>query len=107
MCDRPFAGRGATRVARLQRRAVHAAEKLAQAAAPRDPSRVSRTTLLLERILPIGILAVALIGAPIMIFAPEGLPRMRAVEKELADVEEDNAQIRREIEALRGGVARL
>lgn len=68
---------------------------------------MSRTTLLLERILPIGILAVALIGAPIMIFAPEGLPRMRAVEKELADVDDDNAQLRREIEALRGNVARL
>jgi len=66
-----------------------------------------RLTLFLERILPISILALALIGAPIMIFSPEGLPRMRAVEKELADVEDDNAQIRREIESLRGNVARL
>jgi cell division protein FtsB len=80
---------------------------LARSGVPRDVTAVSRSTLLLERILPIGILAVALIGAPIMIFAPEGLPRMRAVEKELSDVEEDNAQLRREIDALRGNVARL
>lgn len=77
-------------------------------AATRAISRgVRRSTLIVERALPIGILAVALIGAPIMIFSPEGLPRLRAVEKELADVEEDNAGLRREIEALRGNVARL
>src|SRR5207247_2405855 len=82
-------------------------EKLARPRAPRDDRGVSRTTLLVERVLPIGILAVALIGAPVMIFAPEGLPRMRAVEKELGDVEEDNTQLRRDIESLRGNVARL
>ena len=68
---------------------------------------VRRSTVILERALPIGILAVALIGAPVMIFAPEGLPRLRAVEKELSDVEEDNAALRREIDSLRGNVARL
>jgi cell division protein FtsB len=80
---------------------------LALPEAAREDRGVSRTTLILERVLPIGILAVALIGAPIMIFSPEGLPRLRAVEKELSDVEEDNAQLRREIESLRGNVARL
>ena len=81
-------------------------EKLARGAAGRHGSSV-RTALLLERVLPIGILALALIGAPVMIFSPEGLPRLRAVEKELSDVEEDNAALRREIDALRGKVARL
>lgn len=82
-------------------------EKLARAIAVRHHRGVSRSTLILERVLPIGILAVALIGAPVMIFSPEGLPRMRAVEKELGDVQDDNAQLRREIESLRGNVARL
>ncbi len=82
-------------------------EKLARAIAVRHHRGVSRSTLILERVLPIGILAVALIGAPVMIFSPEGLPRMRAVEKELGDVNDDNAQLRREIESLRGNVARL
>jgi cell division protein FtsB len=49
----------------------------------------------------------AVVGAPILILSPQGLPRLRGLERELADVEEDNAEIRREIEALRGKVARL
>ena len=40
-----------------------------------------------ERGLPIGVLVVALIGAPVMIFSPEGLPRLRGLERELAAVE--------------------
>lgn len=66
-----------------------------------------RVTLLLERALPVAMLVVALIGAPVLIFSPQGLPRLRGLEKELADVDDENAQVRREIEALRGRVARL
>jgi cell division protein FtsB len=66
-----------------------------------------RVTLLLERALPVAMLVIALIGAPILIFSPQGLPRLRGLEKELADVDDENAQVRREIEALRGRVARL
>jgi len=74
---------------------------------PGDAGSVRRSIVILERVLPIGILGLALIGAPVMIFSPEGLPRLRAVEKELSDVEEDNAALRREIDSLRGNVARL
>ncbi|MCC6559497.1 MAG: septum formation initiator family protein [Polyangiaceae bacterium] len=42
-----------------------------------------------------------------MIFSPQGLPRLRGLERELADVEDENAALGREIEALRGRVARL
>src|SRR5437016_2628751 len=55
----------------------------------------------LERSLPIGLLAIALIGVPVLIFQPEGLPRMRALEKELADVEAENATLRRDVGRLR------
>src|SRR5262245_28065515 len=68
---------------------------------------MQRLTLLLERVLPVAVLVVAVIGAPVMIFSPEGLPRLRGLTKELADVGEENAELRREIEALRGRVARL
>jgi len=68
---------------------------------------MGRTTLLIERALPIAVLVVAVIGAPVMIFSPQGLPRLRGLEKELTDVNEENAALRREIEALRGRVARL
>lgn len=89
------------------KRAGASDEDLARAARPGHDPRVSRGTLILERVLPIAILALALIGAPIMIFSPEGLPRLRSVERELRDVEDDNAELRREIDTLRGKVARL
>lgn len=68
---------------------------------------VGRHAQLLERVLPVGVLVVALVGAPVLIFSPQGLPRLRGLEKELADVEEENADLRRDIEALRGRVTRL
>jgi cell division protein FtsB len=63
--------------------------------------------LFLERVLPILVLVVAVIGAPVMILSPQGLPRLRGLERELTEVEEDSAELRRQIEALRGKVARL
>jgi cell division protein FtsB len=68
---------------------------------------VGRYALLLERVLPVAILVVAVIGAPVLIFSPQGLPRLRGLQKELADVDDENAEVKREIEALRGRVARL
>jgi len=66
-----------------------------------------RLTNLLERSLPIGILALALVGVPVLIFQPEGLPRMRALEKELADVDGENAELRRDVGRLRVEVKEL
>ena len=61
----------------------------------------------LERTLPIAILAVALVGAPLLIFQPEGLPRMRALEKELTEVNTENAELRRDVAHLRVQVRAL
>jgi cell division protein FtsB len=55
----------------------------------------------LQRAMPIGILALALVGAPMLIFEPQGLPRMRTLEGELARVEGENAELRRDIATLR------
>lgn len=68
---------------------------------------MARWTVLVERVLPLGILLVAGIGAPVLIFAPEGLPRLQSLEKELADVEQENDALRRQIEDTRGRVNRL
>jgi cell division protein FtsB len=68
---------------------------------------VTRLTLFVERALPLLVLVVAVIGAPVLIFAPQGLPRLRALQRELASVEEENGDLRRDIEALRGRVSRL
>lgn len=66
-----------------------------------------RLTLMLERALPVAILTVAVVGAPVLILSPQGLPRLRGLERELKDVDEENAELRRQSEALRGRVARL
>ncbi len=66
-----------------------------------------RVRRVLERTLPLGVLVLAVIGAPVMILSPQGLPRLRGLERELADVEEENAALRREIDELRGRVSRL
>jgi cell division protein FtsB len=83
------------------------ARKLAHASPSCDRPAVRRLTLLLERVLPVAILVVAVVGAPVLIFSPTGLPRLRGLQKELADVEDENAELRRQIESLRGRVARL
>ena len=49
----------------------------------------------------------AVVGAPLMIFSRDGLPRLRAVERELVGVESENAQLEREIGILRATVQRL
>jgi cell division protein FtsB len=64
-------------------------------------------TRFLERVLPIAVLVVAVIGAPVLIFSPQGLPRLRGLQKELADVDDENAELRRDIDSLRGRVERL
>jgi cell division protein FtsB len=74
---------------------------------PPKPAPGSRRLLALERLLPIGLLAVAIVSAPLMILSREGLPRLRTVEKELAAVERENVELRRDIEVLRARVQRL
>ncbi len=74
---------------------------------PSDAERPTRLSLFLERVLPIGILAVALVGAPFMIFSQEGLPRLRGLERELAGVKDENQNLDREIGELRGRVDRF
>lgn len=67
----------------------------------------ARRTLLIERILPIALLVTALIGAPILIFSREGVPRLEAMERELQTVEQENADLQREIDVLRARVTQL
>ncbi len=68
---------------------------------------MDRLSLFVERVLPIAVLVIAIVGAPVLIFAPEGLPRLRGLEHELAGVEAESRQMEREIEELRAHVTRL
>ncbi|MCS6898704.1 MAG: septum formation initiator family protein [Myxococcales bacterium] len=63
--------------------------------------------LVLERTLPALILIVAVVGAPAMILSAEGLPRLQALEQELAQVHRENGEQRRQIEFLHRSVQNL
>jgi len=68
---------------------------------------MKRLTLFAERVLPVMVLALALIGAPLMIFSPEGLPRLRNLQRELAGVDAENRDMQREIDELQAHVKNL
>jgi cell division protein FtsB len=68
---------------------------------------VQKIVSLVERILPLTILGLAAIGSPLMIMAPEGLPRLRSLSKELSEVQGENTNLRRQIGQLKGEVLHL
>jgi cell division protein FtsB len=67
----------------------------------------SSLTAAVQRALPIGILGLALVGAPMLILEPQGLPRMRSLEQELNAVEAENAELRRDVGTIRVDVRQL
>lgn len=52
-------------------------------------------------------LTVSLIAVPVLLLQPQGMPRMRALEKELQSVEAENVELRRDVARLRGEVKDL
>lgn len=73
----------------------------------RDTARRSARELLIERGLPIGLLALAIGSVPFLVLSEEGLPRLRTVQAEFRTVEEENRLLRREIDVLRARVQKL
>lgn len=67
----------------------------------------SRRGLLVERALPLAVLALAIGSVPVMVFSRDGLPRLKTVQAELGAVEAENVAMRREIETLRAKVKTL
>ncbi len=55
----------------------------------------------LERTLPIGMLTLALVAVPVLVLEPAGLPRLRALQKELDAVNAENDELRRDVVRLR------
>jgi len=74
-----------------------------------DPAYFGDVSLasFLERALPLGILAVSAVSVPFMILSPEGMPRMRGLERDLGGVSEENRNLEREIGSLRKEVQDL
>jgi cell division protein FtsB len=58
-------------------------------------------------VLPLLILAVAVVGVPVLVFEPQGLPRLRSLERDLEQVEAENRGAEREIARLRTQVKLL
>ncbi len=52
-------------------------------------------------------LSLAVATVPVLVLAPEGLPRLRAMQRELEDVNADNQELRRDVARLRIEVRRL
>jgi cell division protein FtsB len=62
---------------------------------------------LLERTLPVAMLALALVAVPILVLEPEGLPRLHAMQRELDGVNAENDDMKREVSRLRVEVQHL
>ena len=61
----------------------------------------------LLRGLPLAVLTVSLVTVPVLVLEPRGMPRMRALEKELSGVQTENAELRRDVSRLRNEVKEL
>jgi cell division protein FtsB len=61
----------------------------------------------LLRGLPLAVLTVSLVTVPVLVLEPQGIPRMRSLEKELAGVQAENAELRRDVSKLRTEVKDL
>jgi cell division protein FtsB len=52
-------------------------------------------------------LALSLVAVPVLLLQPEGLPRLRTVQRELDQVRSENADMRRDVDRLRVEVRQL
>jgi cell division protein FtsB len=57
--------------------------------------------------LPLAVLTISLVAVPVLVFEPQGMPRMRALDAELKGVEAENAELRRDVGRLRAEVKDL
>jgi cell division protein FtsB len=67
------------------------------------PSR----SLLIDRVLPIGILAVAAIAVPVMMLSPTGLERLDNLRRERGRADDEISRLALEIRELRAEVERI
>lgn len=58
-------------------------------------------TLLVERLVPLGMLLVAVVSVPVMLWSPSGLPRLEALRGQRETLGVEVARLEREIERLR------
>lgn len=66
-----------------------------------------RVTHTLGWLLPLALLGLAIVSVPILALDDEGLPRWRALRRELGEVEHENDRMRREVVELTADVEAL
>lgn len=69
--------------------------------------RVRSTRLLIERALPIGILAIAVISVPVMVLSASGLDRLSSLRHERQRADEEISRLSQQIRELRAEVKRI
>jgi cell division protein FtsB len=60
-----------------------------------------------QRVLPLAVLAVAIVSVPFLMLSPTGLPRLRNLEEERRQAKEEISRLGSQITALRAEVARI
>jgi len=60
-----------------------------------------------QRVLPLLVLAIAVISVPVLILSPTGLPRLRNLEEERRKADEEISRLSSQITALRAEVSRI
>jgi cell division protein FtsB len=68
---------------------------------------VSTPVAVVERTLPIAMLTLALVAVPVLVLEPQGLPRLRGLQRELEGVRTENEALAREVARLRVEVRAL
>ncbi len=61
----------------------------------------------MQQTLPIAMLALALVAVPVLVLQPQGLPRLRTLQKDLDQVNAENDELRRDVQRLRVEVRQL
>jgi cell division protein FtsB len=61
----------------------------------------------LLRGLPLAMLTISLVAVPVLLLEPQGMPRMRSLERELSGVQAENAELKRDVTRLRADVKNL
>ena len=60
-----------------------------------------------QRVLPLAVLAVAIVSVPVLVLSPTGLPRLRNLEEERQRANDEISRLGSQITALRAQVARI
>ena len=68
---------------------------------------MSPRLLLLQRVLPLSVLALALVSVPVMIFSPDGLTRLEHLRQEKRRADDEVSRLSQQISELREQVARI